>query len=133
MLRSDNGPEFVSRALLSWITTHGIDTALIEPSKPWQNGVGESFNGKLRDECLSLEWFRSRAEAKVVIEAWRTDYNPASSHPSRYVIDAKRFGCSSADPVGSVVRCLARRMIALAYRARRGQTTKGGLEVDGSR
>jgi putative transposase len=53
-LRSDNGPEFVSRALLSWITAQGIDTALIDPGKPWQNGVGESFNGKFRDECLSL-------------------------------------------------------------------------------
>ena len=45
--------------------------ALIDPGKPWQNGVTESFNGKFRDECLSLEWFRSRAEAKVIIEAWR--------------------------------------------------------------
>ena len=59
-LRSDNGPEFVSRALLKWIADQGIDTALIEPGKPWQNGVNESFNGKFRDECLSLEWFRSR-------------------------------------------------------------------------
>ena len=65
-LRSDNGPEFVSKALLSWIVAQGIGTALIEPGKPWQNGVAESFNGKFRDECLSLEWFRSRAEAKVI-------------------------------------------------------------------
>jgi putative transposase len=63
-LRSDNGPEFVSKALLSWIIAQGIGTALIEPGKPWQNGVTESFNGKFRDECLSLEWFPSRAEAK---------------------------------------------------------------------
>ena len=48
-LRSDNGPEFVSKALLSWITAQGIGTALIEPGKPWQNGVVESFNGKFRD------------------------------------------------------------------------------------
>jgi putative transposase len=53
---------FVSKALLSWIVAQGIGTALIEPGKPWQNGVAESFNGKFRDECLSLEWFRSRAE-----------------------------------------------------------------------
>ena len=52
-LRSDNGPEFVSRALLKWIADQGIDTALIEPGKPWQNGVNESFNGKFRDECLN--------------------------------------------------------------------------------
>lgn len=81
-LRSDNGPEFVSRALLSWITEQGIRTALIDPGKPWQNGVGESFNGKFRDECLSLEWFRSRAEAKVVIEKWRRHFNDVRPHSS---------------------------------------------------
>ena len=81
-LRSDNGPEFVSRALLAWITAQGIDTALIEPGKPWQNGAGESFNGKFRDECLSLEWFRSRAEAKAVIESWRRHYNEVRPHSS---------------------------------------------------
>ena len=81
-LRSDNGPEFVSRALLAWIMAQGIDTALIDPGKPWQNGAGESFNGKFRDECLSLEWFRSRAEAKAVIESWRRHYNEVRPHSS---------------------------------------------------
>jgi putative transposase len=81
-LRSDNGPEFVSRALLKWITEQGISTALIDPGKPWQNGVGESFNGKFRDECLSVEWFRSRAEAKVVIETWRQHFNEVRPHSS---------------------------------------------------
>jgi hypothetical protein len=55
---------------------------LIEPGKPWQNGVNESFNGKFRDECLSLEWFRSRAEAKIVIENWRRHYNAVRPHSS---------------------------------------------------
>lgn len=81
-LRSDNGPEFVSVALLAWIANQKIGTALIDPGKPWQNGVIESFNGKFRDECLSLEWFRSRAEAKVVIEAWRQHYNAVRPHSS---------------------------------------------------
>ena len=81
-LRSDNGPEFVSRAMLRWIVEQGIETALIEPGKPWQNGVVESFNGKFRDECLSLEWFRSRVEAKVVIESWRRHYNEVRPHSS---------------------------------------------------
>jgi putative transposase len=67
---------------LSWIVAQGIGTALIEPGKPWQNGVTESFNGKFRDECLSLEWFRSRAEAKVIIEAWRRHYNNVRPHSS---------------------------------------------------
>jgi putative transposase len=81
-LRSDNGPEFVSRALLKWIVDQGIETALIDPGKPWQNGSTESFNGKFRDECLSLEWFRSRAEAKVVIETWRRHFNEVRPHSS---------------------------------------------------
>jgi putative transposase len=90
-LRSDNGPEFVSKTLLSWIVAQGIGTALIEPGKPWQNGVTESFNGKFRDECLSLEWFRSRAEVQRAFDAWRTVYNRASEHPSIYVIEEKRY------------------------------------------
>ena len=81
-LRSDNGPEFVSRAVLKWLHKSGIDTALSDPGKPWQNGSDESFNGKFRDECLSMEWFRSRAEAKVVIEQWRQHYNADRPHSS---------------------------------------------------
>jgi putative transposase len=81
-LRSDNGPEFVSRALLKWIVDQGITTALIDPGKPWQNGSTESFNGKFRDEYLSLEWFRSRTEAKVLIEAWRQHFNTVRPHSS---------------------------------------------------
>lgn len=81
-LRSDNGPEFVSRAILRWITDSGIETALIDPGKPWQNGTGESFNGKFRDECLSMEWFRTRAEAVPVIELWRKHYNEVRPHSS---------------------------------------------------
>jgi putative transposase len=81
-LRSDNGPEFVSRAILEWLTRSGIHTAHIDPGKPWQNGTDESFNGKFRDECLSLEWFRSREEARVVIEQWRRHYNHVRPHSS---------------------------------------------------
>ncbi len=81
-IRSDNGPEFVSKAVGKWLAKNEIDTAFIEPGKPWQNGADESFNGKLRDECLNLEWFRSRAEAKVIIETWRQDYNRERPHSS---------------------------------------------------
>jgi putative transposase len=79
-LRSDNGPEFVSRALLRWAGQNQLETALIDPGKPWQNGVNESFNGKFRDECLSMEWFRNRAEAKAVISTWRQHYNEVRPH-----------------------------------------------------
>ena len=82
ILRSDNGPEFVSRALLRWAASQNLDMALIDPGKPWQNGTTESFNGKFRDECLSMEWFRHRVEAKVVIEQWRRHYNEVRPHSS---------------------------------------------------
>jgi putative transposase len=81
-LRSDNGPEFVSAPLLRWATEQGMECALIDPGKPWQNGTTESFNGKFRDECLAMEWFRNRIEAKVVIEDWRPHYNTVRPHSS---------------------------------------------------
>jgi putative transposase len=81
-LRSDNGPEFVSKALIEWATKESLQLALIEPGKPWQNGTNESFNGKFRDECLSMEWFRNRLEARVVIEDWRKHYNDVRPHSS---------------------------------------------------
>ena len=80
--RSDNGPEFVSKAILEWIVEANIEMAHIDPGKPWQNGADESFNGALRDECLSLEWFRSRLEARVIIEQWRRHYNEVRPHSS---------------------------------------------------
>jgi putative transposase len=58
------------------------NTAHIAPGKPWENGLDESFNGKFRDECLSLEWFRNRAEARTVIEQWRRRYNEVRPHSS---------------------------------------------------
>lgn len=81
-LRSDNGPEFVSRAVLKWLTQANIDTAHIDPGKPWQNGTNESFNGKFRDECLSMEWFRKRIDAKITIEQFRRQYNEIRPHSS---------------------------------------------------
>src|SRR3954462_2959043 len=81
-LRSDNGPEFVARAILRWLQAAHIETAYIHPGKPWQNGTDESFNGKLRDQHLSLQWFRNRADAKVSIEAWRRHYNEVRPHSS---------------------------------------------------
>jgi putative transposase len=81
-MRSDNGPEFVSTAILEWIVAEGIGSALSDPGKPWQNGTDESFNGKFRDECLSMEYFRSRQEAIVTIETWRRHYNDVRPHSS---------------------------------------------------
>jgi putative transposase len=82
MIRSDNGSEFIGRAVNNWLVANGIAPLFIEPGKPWQNGKGESFNGKLRDECLSREWFSSVKEAQVIIESWRKFYNTERPHSS---------------------------------------------------
>jgi putative transposase len=79
-----------------------IDTALIDPGKPWQNGTDESFNGKLRDECLSVQWFRNRIDARVSIEQWRRHYNevrPDSSFGD--LTPAEYKGKHLADPMDS--------------------------------
>lgn len=81
-LRSDNGPEFVSRAVLRWLAQANIDTACSDPGKPWQNGSNESFNGKFRDECLSIQWFKNRIDAKMMIEEFRRQYNEVRPHSS---------------------------------------------------
>jgi len=81
-IRSDNGPEFSARALREWLATVGAKTLYIEPGSPWENGYNESFNGKLRDECLNQELFYSLKEAQVVIEAWRQEYNRVRPHSS---------------------------------------------------
>ncbi len=81
-LRSDNGPEFVAVAIPRWLADAGIDTALIDPGKPWQNATDESFNGRFRDEHLTLHWFRNRVDARVGIEQWRRHYNEVRPHSS---------------------------------------------------
>jgi putative transposase len=81
-VRSDNGPEFIAKAVREWIVAVGAKTAFIEPGSPWENGYCESFNSKLRDELLNGEIFYSLAEAKVIIEAWRQYYNTERPHSS---------------------------------------------------
>ena len=75
IIRTDNGKEFCGRAMLSWCHAHGVKMRLIEPGKPNQNAYIESFNGRLRDECLNESWFLNLHHARVLIEAWRRDYN----------------------------------------------------------
>ena len=93
-LRSDNGPEFVAGAILRWLHTAQIETALIDPGKPWQNGADESFNGTLRDEYLSLQWFRNRVEVRVGIEQWRRHYNEVRPHSSLGYLTPMEFKAS---------------------------------------
>jgi putative transposase len=79
-VRSDNGAEFTAVRVMRWLRDNAIGPAFIAPGSPWQNGFVESFNGKLRDELLNREWFRSRAEARVLIERWRHFYNEQRPH-----------------------------------------------------
>ena len=79
-VRSDNGPEFVARAVRAYLVQNDVKSLFIEPGAPWQNGYAESFHARLRDECLNLELFASTLEAQVVIEKWRKHYNDERPH-----------------------------------------------------
>jgi putative transposase len=82
VLRSDNGPEFIARALRIWVLLKHSDTATIEPGKPWQNGSVESFHATFRRECLDAEEFAHLREARILIEQWRWEYNTQRPHSS---------------------------------------------------
>jgi putative transposase len=79
-IRSDNGAEFSATAVMKWLRDQNVGPVYIKPGSPWQNGFVESFNGKLRDECLNREWFVTRREAKLLIEKWRQFYNNERPH-----------------------------------------------------
>ena len=81
-IRSDNGHEFTSKEIRSWLNRLGVKTLFIEPGSPWENGYIESFNGKLRDELFNREVFYTLTEAKVLIEQWRKEYNQVRPHSS---------------------------------------------------
>jgi putative transposase len=81
-IRSNNGPEFVAKAVREWITAVGAKTAYVEKGSPWENGDCESFNAKLRDELLKGEIFSMLKEAPIVIESWRRHDNSIRPHSS---------------------------------------------------
>ena len=81
-IRSDNGPEFIAKAVQDWIRAVGARTAYIERGSPWENGFVESFNARLRDELLDGEIFYTLQEAQIVIESWRRHYNAVRPHAS---------------------------------------------------
>jgi len=81
-IRSDNGPEFVAKAVQEFVSRRGCRTLYITPGSPWENGHVESFHGKLRDECLNRELFLSGREAQLIVEDWRVEYNQHRPHSS---------------------------------------------------
>ena len=90
-IRSDNGPEFIAKAVQGWLDESGCKTIHIEPGSPWENPYIESFNGKLRDECLNREIFRNTLEAQIIIEAWREEYNRYRPHSSLGYLTPEEF------------------------------------------
>ena len=100
-IRSDNGSEFVAKAVRSWLARLGVQTLYIEPGSPWENGYIESFNGKLRDELLNGEIFSTVEEAKALTALWRRHYNHHRPHsalgyrPPAPVVVKPKFAATS--------------------------------------
>ena len=87
----DNGPEFISNVMDEWAYTREVTLHFIRPGKPVDNAFMESFNARLREECLNLNWFRSIEHARRVIEEWRIDYNETRPHSSLGFLTPKEF------------------------------------------
>lgn len=104
-IRSDNGPEFIAREVKTWLDSLGVETMYIAPGAPWQNGYAESFNSRLRDEFLEMNYFTTLAEAKELARRWKEHYNTKRLHsslgylaPAAY---AKRCGASASTSLRS--------------------------------
>jgi len=93
----DNGPEFRGRALAAWSEERGVRLEFIQPGKPVQNAYVESFNGRLRDECLNANWFTSLNDARRKIEEWRQDYNQQRPHSSLQYLSPAAFARTRAE------------------------------------
>ena len=91
-LRSDNGPEFIAGCLQEWLEVRGVRTHYIAPGSPWQNAYGESFNDKLRTECLDLESFQDEHEAQRRLALWRKQYNDERPHSSLGYLTPSEYG-----------------------------------------
>ncbi len=93
----DNGPEFRGRALAAWSEQRGVRLEFIQPGKPAQNAYAESFNGRLRDECLNANWFTSLSDARRKIESWRQDYNQQRPHSSLNYLPPAEYARTRAE------------------------------------
>jgi transposase InsO family protein len=98
-IRSDNGPEFIAKAIQQWLTSLDVKTLYVEPGSPWQNGYAESFHSRLRDELLNMEEFDSVRHARAHATAWREDYNGYRPHSSLGGLPPDEFARRCADYV----------------------------------
>jgi len=97
-IRSDNGSEFIAQAIKAWLGGAQVNTLYIAPGSPWENGYAESFHSRLRDELLESEMFRCLAEAKMLSEQWRLEYNHRRPHSSLGYVAPAVFAASRAGP-----------------------------------
>jgi len=97
----DNGPEFSGQALDAWAYQHHVQLRFIEPGKPVQNAYIESFNGRLRDECLNEHWFTSMGQAQRIVAAWRQDYNGVRPHSALRNLTPNEFAATLSSQSGS--------------------------------
>jgi putative transposase len=121
-IRCDNGPEMTANALRDWCRFSGAGSAYIEPGSPWQNAYVESFGGRVRDELLSVELFSCLAEAQVLIEDWREDYNHHRPHSSLGMMTPVAFAASFHQPQPGTTATAAEERIE-----------QGRLRIDGGR
>lgn len=97
-IRSDNGPEFVAKAVQRWLDQVNVEALYIEPGSPWQNGYAESFHSRFRDECLAIEEFESLAAARKLTAMWKEDYNHVRPHSSLGYVAPAEFATLCAAP-----------------------------------
>ena len=119
---SDNGTELTSMAILTWSQERGVDWHYIAPGKPTQNAFVESFNGRLRDECLNETLFTSINQARAELAAWRRDYNHTRPHSSLNGLTPKEFAAQRA---GSLELDEGSAISPVAYPVQSGQNQNG--------
>jgi putative transposase len=103
-IRSDNGPEFIARAIRRWLEKARVKTLYVAPASPWENGYAESFHGRLRDELLNAELFTSLAEARHLASVWRLEYNHRRPHSSLGYATPAAFAASCAAAPSAALR-----------------------------
>ncbi|MEI6340114.1 MAG: IS3 family transposase [Verrucomicrobiota bacterium] len=131
-IRSDKGPEFVAYAIQDWLEKAEIKAIYIKPGGPWENGHIESFHDKLRDERLNREIFGTLAEARVILESWRVEYNELRPHSSLGYLSPSEYmrqnqsdgGCAPPNPAPLAAAGVRGEKGATAPLRQRNQTTK---------
>jgi transposase InsO family protein len=136
-IRSDNGPEFIAYAIQDWLEKATIKTIYITPGSPWENGHIESFHDKLRDECLNREIFGTLAEARVILESWRVEYNELRPHSSLGYLSPSEYmrrnqsdgGCAPPNPAPLAAAGVRGELGASAPGRHRNQPTKQTVDL----